>query len=93
MGDNVQQMMKQIAMQQPYGITKKRHANFINTDHKETAHSPRWSMKYHSSVTHLAWKKRFCCGRAAFDITFQDKTTLFLKTRKSTAGFCDVAEV
>jgi len=31
-------------------------------------------------VAHLAWKKGVCCGRAAFDITFQHKTTLSLNT-------------
>jgi len=32
-------------------------------------------------VAHLAWKKGVCHGRAAFDITFQQKTTLSFKTR------------
>jgi len=27
------------------------------------------------AVVHLAWKKGVCRGRAAFDITLQDKTT------------------
>jgi len=30
---------------------------------------------------HLAWKKGVCHGRAAFDITFQDKTAFSLKIR------------
>jgi len=33
------------------------------------------------AMAHLAWIKRVCHGRAAFDITFQHKTTVFLKTR------------
>jgi len=37
---------------------------------------------YHGqSVAHLAWKKGVSCRRAAFDINFQHKTTLSLKTR------------
>jgi len=32
------------------------------------------------SVAHLAWKQGACHRRAAFDITFQHKTTVCLKT-------------
>ena len=39
------------------------------------------------SVVYLAWKKRVCHGRAAFDITFQHKTTLSLKTRNRPMNF------
>jgi len=36
---------------------------------------------------HLACKKGVCHGRAAFDITFQHKTTLSLKTRNRPMNF------
>ena len=32
-------------------------------------------------VTHLAWRKGVCRGRAAFHITFEHKSKLSLKTR------------
>jgi len=36
---------------------------------------------YHGPpVAHLAWKKGVCRGRTAFDISFQLKTTLSLKS-------------
>jgi len=44
--------------------------------------------KHHMApVAHLAWKKGVCCGRAAFDITFQHKSTLSLKTRNRPINF------
>jgi len=39
------------------------------------------------TVAHLAWKKGVCRGRAAFDITFQHKTTFSLKTRNRPINF------
>jgi len=39
------------------------------------------------AVVHLAWKKGACCGRAAFDITFQHKTTFSLKTSNQPINF------
>jgi len=39
------------------------------------------------TVAHLAWKRGVCCGRAAFDITFQQKTTLSFKTRNRAINF------
>jgi len=47
--------------------------------------APRWWPLY--PVAHLAWKKGVCCGRAAFDITFQHKTTLSLTTRNRPMNF------
>jgi len=38
-------------------------------------------------VVHLAWKKGVCRGRAAFDITFQHKTTFSFKTRNRAMNF------
>jgi len=38
-------------------------------------------------MAHLAWKKWVCRGRAAFDITFQHKTTFSLKTRNQVMKF------
>ena len=40
-----------------------------------------------SAVAHLAWKKGICHRRAAFDITFQHKTTLSLKTINQPMNF------
>ena len=39
------------------------------------------------AVAHLAWKKGVCCRRAAFDVTFQHKTTLSPKTRNQPMNF------
>jgi len=39
------------------------------------------------SVAHLTWKKGVCYGRAAFDITIQHTTALFLKTRNRPMKF------
>ena len=39
------------------------------------------------TVAHLAWKKGVCCGSAAFDITFQHKTTFSLETRNRQMNF------
>jgi len=39
------------------------------------------------TMAHLAWEKGVCRGRAAFDIIFQHKTTLCLKTRKRPMNF------
>jgi len=39
------------------------------------------------SGAHLAWKKGVCRGRAAFDITFQHKTTFSLTTRNRPMNF------
>jgi len=38
-------------------------------------------------VARLAWKKGVCRGRAAFDIAFEHKTTLSLKTRNRPMNF------
>jgi len=43
-------------------------------------------------VAHLAWKEEVCCGRAAFDITFQHNY-IFSYDYKPTDDFCDVAKV
>ena len=37
------------------------------------------SAQYYPTVAHLAWKKEVCRRRAAFDITFQHKTTFSLR--------------
>jgi len=47
--------------------------------------APRWWPLY--PVAHLAGKKGVCCRRTAFDITFQDKTTLSLTTRNQPTNF------
>jgi len=39
------------------------------------------------TVAHLAWKKGVCRRKAAFDITFQHKTTFSLKTRNQPMNF------
>jgi len=36
---------------------------------------------------HLSWKKGVCCGKAAFDITLQHKTTFSLRTRNQPLNF------
>jgi len=41
----------------------------------------------HSSVAHLAWNKGVCQERAAFDITFQHKTTISLNTLKASVRY------
>jgi len=40
-----------------------------------------------AAVAHPAWKKGVCCGRATFDIIFQHKTTLSLKTKNRLINF------
>jgi len=42
---------------------------------------------YAAPVAHLAWKKGVCQGRAAFDITFQHKTTFSFNTRNLPMNF------
>jgi len=43
-------------------------------------------IRIHSGA-HLAWKKGVCRGRAAFDITFQHKTTFSFTTRNRPMNF------
>jgi len=66
MGDNVQQMMKQIAMQQPYGITKKKACQFYqhrpqrNSTFTQMVHEiPQFSHASSLEKKVLLWKSSF----------------------------------
>jgi len=56
---------------------------------REICEQVSWKVLVHwlGAVAHLAWKTGVCRGRAAFNITFQHKTTLSVKTRNRTMNF------